>query len=78
MKLILFDFYKEYFLFIIIWFIDVLDIFITHNDPLKHPLEYMLVNFIYINIGELLSGFLVLYTKLKMHFLKKKINKIKK
>ena len=72
MRLILFDFYKEYFLFIIIWFIDVLDIFITHNDPLKHPLEYMLVNFIYINIGELLSGFLVLYTKLKMHFLKKK------
>ena len=51
MRLILFDFYKEYFLFIIIWLIDVLDIFITYNEPLKHPLEYMLVNFIYINIG---------------------------
>ena len=72
MKLILFDFYKEYFLFIVIWFMDILNLAFTSKDPPKRALEYMLVNFICLNIGELLSGFLVLYTKLKMHFLKKK------
>ena len=72
MKLILFDFYKEYFLFIVIWFMDILNLVFIPNDPPKRPLEYMLVNLICLNIGELLSGFLVLYTKLKMHFLKKK------
>ena len=72
MKLILFDFYKEYFLFIVIWFMDILNLVFTPNDPPKRALEYMLVNFICLNIGELLSGFLVLYTKLKMDFFKKK------
>ena len=67
MRIISFFFYKTYFYFVLFWILDFLN---TLESTLNRkesgsPLISLLFNFIYINLGELLSGFLVLYTKLR-------------
>ena len=69
MKYISFDFSKEYYYFIFYWILSIITSFINqkfkdliNNYENLHKKEYNLFNLIFINIGDLLSGFLVLYT----------------
>ena len=69
-------FFKSYLYFLIFWILDFLELlestlFNSDKKNQKAQLETLLLNFIYIYLGELLSGFLVLYTKLRMNFLKR-------
>ena len=69
-------FLKSYLYFLIFWILDFLgslesSLNSNNKKGKKAQLETMLLNFIYIYLGELLSGFLVLYTKLRMNFLKR-------
>ena len=69
MKYISLDFSKEYYYFIFYWILSIITSFINqkfkdliNNYENLHKKEYNLFNLIFINIGDLLSGFLVLYT----------------
>ena len=76
MGLISFIFVKAYFFFILYWALDCLNTiemnyFIIYTEYSgNYHIELILVYIVCLNLGELLSGFLVLYTKLKMNYLK--------
>jgi len=76
MGLISFIFVKAYFFFIFYWALDCLNTiemnyFIIYTEYSgNYQIEFTLLYVVCLNLGELLSGFLVLYTKLKMNYLK--------
>lgn len=70
MSLISFEFVKTYLYFLIIWVLDFVSSLISEIKMGRHRTESIFLVFIYMNIGELLSGFLVLYTKIRMMYLK--------
>ena len=67
MGLFSFVFFKTYFYFALFWILDLInELEISNNKKGSAPqIISRLFNIIYINLGELLSGFLVLYTKLR-------------
>ena len=70
MGFISFDFRKEYLYFVLFWVLDFINSIFGLIEYGRYKAEYMLINFLCINIGELFSGFLILYTKLKMNYLR--------
>ena len=94
MSFISFVFYKSYLYFILYWLIDLMQslenyIFEYNNNneikDLSHPNEFYFLSVIEWNISDLLAGFLVLYTYMRMkslnkhqELLNKKIKKKKK
>ena len=76
MGLISFVFRKAYLFFLLFWVLDFLNsleiaIFAKYTEYSgEYQIEFILIYVICLNLGELLSGFLVLYTKLKMNYLK--------
>ena len=72
MSLISFEFIKPYLYFILVWVLNTINTFFNDLRFGKNQILFMTLHLIYLNIGELLSGFLVLYTKLKMNRLQKK------
>jgi len=86
MTLISFTFYKEYFYFLCYWVIDLIDdveryIFEYKNNipsEEKYPKEESLINLIISITANLLAGFLVLYTNIRMNAFKKNKNLKKK
>ena len=76
MGLISFVFRKAYLFFLLFWVLDLLNsleiaIFAKYTEYSgEYQIEFILIYVICLNLGELLSGFLVLYTKLKMNYLK--------
>ena len=72
MSLISFEFQKPYFYFLIVWILNAVNSFFSDLRFIKYQICFMTLNLLYMNIGEILSGFLVLYTKLKMRHLQKK------
>ena len=74
MSLISFEFLRPYFYFIFVWILNTVNSIFGEKKFIQYPTCFMYLNLIYMNIGEMLSGFLVLYTKLKMkNFQKKEI-----
>ena len=80
MAFISFVFYKSYYYFVLYWLIDLMNslenyIFEYNNNneikDLPHPNEFYFLILIAWNISDLLAGFLVLYTYLKMKSLNK-------
>lgn len=72
MSLISFEFQKPYFYFLLVWILNAVNAFLSDLRFIKYQTCFMTLNLIYMNFGELMSGFLVLYTKLKMNHLQKK------
>ena len=73
-------FYKGYYFFLAYWIIELIrtticKLLLDNNDNNEISLEEELLNLILLNISDLLVGFLVLYTKIKMKPLKKKKKK---
>ena len=76
MRFISFTFSKAYIYFIIYWIIDILNSieikffskYSQYNE--EYQKEFLLLYLVCLNIGESLSGILVLITKLKMNYLK--------
>ena len=68
MGLLSFVFLKAYYFFLIYWIFDFLntlekfifDKYTEYNG--KYQIEFILIYIVCLNLGELLSGFLVLYT----------------
>jgi hypothetical protein len=62
------SFYKTYYYFILVWIFDILDALIKgifyykYYDKNDFPILVELIYLICLNIGDLLAGFLVLYT----------------
>ena len=62
------SFYKTYYYFILVWIFDILDALIKgifdykYYDKIDFPILVELIYLICVNIGDLLAGFLVLYT----------------
>ena len=75
MGLISFVFLKAYFFFLLFWILDLLQSVEMNNFTNyteysgQYQIEFILLYAICLNLGELLSGFLVIYTKLKMNYL---------
>ena len=76
MKLISFTFSKAYIYFIVYWIVDILNAIEIKFFPKytqynkEYEKEFILLYLVSLNIGESLSGILVLITKLKMNYLK--------
>ena len=76
MRFISFTFSKAYIYFIIYWILDILNSieikffskYTQYNE--EYQKEFLLLYLVCLNIGESLSGILVLITKLKMNYLK--------
>lgn len=69
MKYISFIFFKEYYYFIVFWLLSIVCSIIRHffhnkitKEEYKYIKEYNAMNLICLTIGDLLGGFLVLYT----------------
>ena len=77
MSLISFEFIKPYLYFLLVWILNTINTFFNDLRFGKNQILYMMLHLIYLNIGELLSGLLVLYTKLKMNRLQKKFSQLK-
>ena len=78
MGFISFSFNKAYFYFIIYWIINVINSievsffekYSQYSD--EYQKEFNLLYLVCVNLGEMLSGILVLITKIKMNYLKRK------
>jgi hypothetical protein len=70
MGFISFDFRKEYLYFVLFWVMDFINSIFGLIQYGRYKAEYMIINFLCINIGELFSGFLIIYTKVKMNYLR--------
>ena len=76
MRFISFTFYKAYIYFIIFWVLDFInsleiEFFVKYTQYNgEYQREFILLYLVCLNLGELLSGILVLITKLKMKYLK--------
>ena len=78
MGFISFTFTKAYFYFIIYWTLDFLNsieikFFVKYTQYNgEYQKEFILLYLICVNLGELLSGILVIITKIKMNYLGEK------
>ena len=78
MRFISFAFKKAYLYFVVFWILDFLNsseisffVKYTHYNG-EYQKEFILLYSVCVNIGEMLSGILVLITKIKMKYLDQK------